>query len=579
MRKLLYIALTFLLLASCAGQRRYDAALQRAQAILNDAPDSALALLDSLESSSQDFSKSNLRRWQLLRLSAQNKCDTVFRSDSLQLALTDYYDRHGTPNERMTAYYLLGRAYSDMGEAPQALESFQKAIECADTTDADCDFNTMYRIYGQMAMLFRQQYMPDEELQSWEQYSTYALRAGNMYDHIRGIELTISPYFDLDDTIACLKTTELCHQLYLENGMEEAAASVYPTAIYIHLLNEDYLRARELMRVFETQSSLFDSSGTISSGREAYYYSKGLLYMGVHQTDSAEYFFRRLLGYHINKNYEAYSGLLSVYESRRDIDSVMKYSTLCEQALDSIQAATQSETVAITNSLYNYNRLKHLANIKEKENARLRDLILAIVAIVLALVCYGYSKYIRFKKNKQAELVKLDTEYTKAVERYNELNRDLQLIQSDKDTVILEKQNEISKLQTDISKYKSTLEGLPYKEKEVLMLKDGIVSSFKDMSKGKRETPLPSDDNWIELEKLFMKNYPQFYLKIILNESLGTQEKRTCMLSCLYFKPSDIAVLLNTSPQRITNVKTKANFKLFGQHSASSLINNLRNIG
>ena len=111
------------------------------------------------------------------------------------------------------------------------------------------------------------------------------------------------------------------------------------------------------------------------------------------------------------------------------------------------------------------------------------------------------------------------------------------------------------------------------------MLKDGIVSSFKDMSKGKRETPLPSDDNWIELEKLFMKNYPQFYLKIILNESLGTQEKRTCMLSCLYFKPSDIAVLLNTSPQRITNVKTKANFKLFGQHSASSLINNLRNIG
>ena len=41
---------------------------------------------------------------------AQNKCDTVFRSDSLQHVLTDYYDRHGTPNERMWAHYLLGRA-------------------------------------------------------------------------------------------------------------------------------------------------------------------------------------------------------------------------------------------------------------------------------------------------------------------------------------------------------------------------------------------------------------------------------------------------------------------------------------
>ncbi len=32
---------------------------------------------------------------------AQNKCDIVFRSDSLHLTLTDYYDRHDTPNEKM----------------------------------------------------------------------------------------------------------------------------------------------------------------------------------------------------------------------------------------------------------------------------------------------------------------------------------------------------------------------------------------------------------------------------------------------------------------------------------------------
>ena len=436
MRKLLYIALTFLLMASCAGQRRYDAALRRAQAILNDAPDSALALLDSLESLSRDFSKSNLRRWQLLRLSAQNKCDTVFHSDSLQLVLTDYYDHHGTSNELMTAYYLLGRAYSDMGEAPQALESFQKAIECADTTNANCDFNTMYRIYGQMAMLFRQQYMPDEELQSWERYSTYALRAGKMYDHIRGIELTISPYFDLDDTIACLKTTELCHQLYLENGMEEAAASVYPTAIYIHLLNGNYQKAGELMKAFETGSGLFDRYGNISPERESYYYSKGLYYMGEHQTDSAEYFFRRLLGCHFNKNYEAYKGLLSVSNERNNTDSVMKYAILCEQALDSIQAEDQSDALAITNSLYNYNRLDRLASQKAMESQRRMFWMWSIAILSILCLLFYHRENLHLIRRKNEELGRLSTERMEAIRRYTHMERELQMLETDKDTVI-----------------------------------------------------------------------------------------------------------------------------------------------
>ena len=152
MRKLLHIALTFLLLASCVGQRRHDTSLRRVQILLNDAPDSALTLLDSMEAFSTKFSHGTLMRWQLLRLSAQNKCDSVFRSDSLQLMLVDYFDRHGTPNERMTAHYLLGRAYSDMGEAPRALKCFLDAVSCADTTATDCDYSSLFRVYGQIAM-------------------------------------------------------------------------------------------------------------------------------------------------------------------------------------------------------------------------------------------------------------------------------------------------------------------------------------------------------------------------------------------------------------------------------------------
>ena len=83
-----------LVLTTCTRQGKYDKSLDKADSLMNTAPDSAPTILNSLESLSHDFSQEDLRRWQLLCLIAQNKCDTVFHSDSLQLELVKYYDRH-----------------------------------------------------------------------------------------------------------------------------------------------------------------------------------------------------------------------------------------------------------------------------------------------------------------------------------------------------------------------------------------------------------------------------------------------------------------------------------------------------
>ena len=58
------------------------------------------------------------------------------------------------PNERMMAHYLLGRAYSDMGEAPLALRAYQDAVSCADTISADCDWWNLCRVMLQISYLF-----------------------------------------------------------------------------------------------------------------------------------------------------------------------------------------------------------------------------------------------------------------------------------------------------------------------------------------------------------------------------------------------------------------------------------------
>ena len=57
----------------------------------------------------------------MLKVKAQNKLSMQLPSDSSFMEVVSYYDRHGSPNDRMLSHYLLGSIYRDMNEAPMAL--------------------------------------------------------------------------------------------------------------------------------------------------------------------------------------------------------------------------------------------------------------------------------------------------------------------------------------------------------------------------------------------------------------------------------------------------------------------------
>ena len=94
------------------------------------------------------------QRLLLEELERHNRADSLMTNDSLALSLAYWFDRHGTSNEQMRAHYILGRTYADLGEAPQAILSYQDAIDRADTIARDCDYYTPCRVYSQMAVLF-----------------------------------------------------------------------------------------------------------------------------------------------------------------------------------------------------------------------------------------------------------------------------------------------------------------------------------------------------------------------------------------------------------------------------------------
>ena len=116
--------------------------------------------------------------------------DSITNLDSIKIAVK-FMDSNGSSNERMRAHYLLGCAYRDMGEAPRALESYQNAADCADTTNANCDFLYLMKIHSQMADLFYKQLLPFYMLDELDLQYKYALMANKKIFAINAIERSL----------------------------------------------------------------------------------------------------------------------------------------------------------------------------------------------------------------------------------------------------------------------------------------------------------------------------------------------------------------------------------------------------
>ena len=155
-----------------------------------------------------------------------NRNYILITSDSLLREAVDYFDHHGTPNERLRAHYLLGCAYRDMGEAPRAIEVWQDGITCADTTAADCDYGLLCRVSSQMAEIFYHQNLMNENLKYLDQSIRYANYAHDSLAAVNSYAYKIGSY----DRMGMLDSVvEVCDHVYTQLSQMgyESLASQY----------------------------------------------------------------------------------------------------------------------------------------------------------------------------------------------------------------------------------------------------------------------------------------------------------------------------------------------------------------
>ena len=556
-------------------------------------PDSAYAIITSIDSADiQKQRKATRMRYELLRAEAQNKLYIPFTTDSVLRRVVSYYDRHGSSNDRLRAYYALGCAYRDLHEAPIAILTWEDAIAAADTTASDCDYATLFRVYGQMASIYYRQYMQEEELKARERLCKYALLAGDTLSHIRGLLMRNDAYLVLGDTSVVLDNIERVRHLYLERGLTQEAAQVFPSAIHIALDRGEYENADAMMRIFEKESGLFDEQGNIQRKRETYYYHKGRYYAGIGQVDSAEIQFRRLLKFD-STIINAYRGLLMLYHQKQNADSIYKYSILYEGALVDYLKETKSTAIVQTIGMYDYSRQERLAS-DALRNSRTTLAVALIVGVlfVFAASC-AFMYYLTRKHAAEQERQKLLSSYNQTKQKLEETRKDITVLRNAStklqslNKLLIEKEQRVERLENEMTFLVSQLDGSAFYNLASDKAKSDVIQLFHNKARpivvkeGARsivEAPLASEKEWNMLAEMMRIHYPEFHAFITEKNHFTTQKYRICILSRLNFDVCEMATLLQTSPTTISNARRLISMKLFKLSSSNSLNENLQKL-
>ena len=566
--KVIYLLLILLILASCAGNRKYDDLMQRADSIMNVNDDSAkvaIRMLDGIKPQLPEFSQSQKMRYELLRHKAMNKACITFTSDSVMKEVVDYYDHHGSANERMLANYVLGCVYRDLHEAPMALEYYNKATEQADTTATDCDYGTLYRVYSQMGILFDKQYLPYQLLDAFGKAEKYAYLAKDTFNAIVNYQNRGSAYYYLGNTDSVIAINLHAASLFKQIGDDYNAMIALGCNFGYYLEKQDTIKAK---KAFEAYFSTGYEGNLEYEDSKAYVLClKGSYYLFVNKLDSA--YANLSLSLKLCKSYSVKASttktLAQYYAKVNQPAMAMKYALQSSEYNDSDLIGARKTQLQQMQAMYDYGRNQEIAKNAEQKaerSTRMNYMIVLSCVILFLLLSYIYRKQLALKKKKIAVSKKL---YEDCLLKLKRLQDEKAKLVAENDNklahVITEKENTINKLKAEINDIQEKYSFSSISNVELSLMDSSICKKIKFIEVHPRKKM--SDEDWKELADTVEKTIPNFIPR--LKNKLNDKDYQICLLIRLGFSTSLIARLLGLSDAAISKSRKTMLKKLCGK--------------
>lgn len=553
------------MLLSCTGNKVYDHQLSKADSIMDIADDSAqiaIKMLDALKPEWSKFTKAQRMRYDLLYHKAMNKAYIDFTSDSTMLAVVDYYEHHGTANDKMLAYYILGCVYRDMHETPMALEYYNKATEQADTAAQDCDYATLCRVYSQMGVLFSKQYLPYQELFSFEKATHYAYKAHDTLNAIRYYYNKTGAYTYLDNEDSAIIVNTRAAELFRKHGYDRDADIAFGCNYVYYLKRNNIDKAKKAFEAYNRVN--FAGNQNYEDSYAFLLYEKGLFFLQTNQLDSAYCKLNESLKLSKSFSNKAITTktLAQYYLKRNNPILAAMYAMKSTEYNDSDLVRVRKTQLHQLQAMYDYSRNKRLAMVAEQKSEKRIMVIYVVILCSIILFCLSIFIY-KLQMNKKNHRISLIQQlYNDSLLKLQSNQRELQRVKDLNELEVIQQKEEIiMNLKNTIKDIREKFSGSLLTDTDIILQNSAIFRKIQFIILHPKEKL--SNEDWIELSDLIEQLIPSF--PQMLKNRLTEKEYHICLLIRLHISPSSISNLVGLSNSGVSLSRKRMLEKVCGK--------------
>lgn len=510
---ILFIIAIAALSAACSRNAATEAALDRADSLMSEHPDSALAILSAIDGTPLPQGSELQARYALLLTQAKFRNYIQESDDSLISIAVKYYSGKGAKHLRMLTYYYKGSVEYCRKEYPQALTSMLNAYDLAQELD-DKFWTAMSA--REISAIYNLTYNHVEELK-------YAIIAYENFKQTNKQVHTIcaasnlaQAYYNMKDSIKAIELIAQTLDSAKARGMQALEADLYANLGKFYMSTRNYIRAKQS---WENVCNL-----PVANAEDSIYL--GLTYVYLNQIPDATAIFdkygertqkpvRYYLAYKINKASGKYREALRNFES---------FDSITNEALRG--KTTQGLSNAVTIHFEQAKQLEKANN--EKAMFRLW-MIIAIILLVLVILCWLF--YGRYKHNREI------------ISQYTDLARQLQEDLSIKEQTVTDSQNKTAELLSThfeefdaICKISFEWADTPKEQQRIANEVKRLIKSFSDTKKLKQLEDMV-DKHCDDIMNGLHNDY----------KNLKEDEYRFFLFSILGFSKKTIAMFLGKS--------------------------------